>query len=139
MSQNGFKGFQVGMPEVGALWRAPLGVGLAEGVRLGPGFERLARFPDRVRRVKQADWLAELVRDAGGHSPWANPGGVAPNRTVTTEQILAVADEIDAFVTATVALSEPGSIGVLEGSPAMQRGRLFDVHRRSRPEHNAYD
>lgn len=89
--------------------------------------------------VPEADWLAELVRDAGGHSPWADPGGAAPNRTVTTEQILAIADEIDAFVTATVALSEPGSVGVLEGSPAMQRKRLFDVHRRSRPEHNAYD
>ena len=88
--------------------------------------------------VPEASWLARLIDDAGGRTPWANPDG-APDRTVSTEQILVVADEIDAFVTTTLALREPGSIGALEGSQAVQRARLFDVHNRSRPEHDAYD
>ncbi len=88
--------------------------------------------------VPEANWLARLIDDAGGRTPWANPDG-APDRTVSTEQILVVADEIDAFVTTTVALHEPGSVGALEGSQAVRRARLFDVHNRSRPEHDAYD
>ncbi len=88
--------------------------------------------------VPEASWLAQLVSDAGGRTPWANPDG-GPKRTVTTEQILSIADEIDAFVTESVALREPGSIGGLEGTPAIRRARLFDVHNRSRPNHNAYD
>lgn len=88
--------------------------------------------------VPEASWLAELIDDAGGRSPWADTTG-GPERTVTTEQILTVPDAIDAFITTTVALGEPGSLGVLEDSPALKQGRLFDVHKRSRPEHNAYD
>lgn len=88
--------------------------------------------------VPEANWLGKLVNDAGGRTPWAKHEG-APEHTVTTEQVLAIADEIDAFVTTTVALREPGSIGALEGSPAIERARLFDVHNRSRPENDAYD
>jgi len=88
--------------------------------------------------VPEANWLAELISDAGGRTPWSDPDG-GPERTVTTEQILSIADEIDAFVTETVALREPGFVGALEGAPAIQQGRLFDVHNRSRPNHDAYD
>ncbi len=88
--------------------------------------------------VPEANWLARLISDAGGRTPWANPDG-GPERTITTEQILVIADEINAFVTTSVALREPGSTGALERSQAIRQARLFDVHNRSRPEHDAYD
>jgi len=88
--------------------------------------------------VPEASWLAQLISDAGGRTPWANPDG-GPKRTVTTEQILSIAGGINAFVTETVALREPGSVGALEEAPAIQQARLFDVHNRSRPKHDAYD
>ncbi|MEO1079239.1 MAG: ABC transporter substrate-binding protein [Pseudomonadota bacterium] len=88
--------------------------------------------------VPEANWLAQLLTDAGGLTPWVDPQG-APERTVTTEQVLKFAKATDAFITATVALGDPGALGALEGSPAIRQGRLFDVHHRSRPEQNAYD
>lgn len=88
--------------------------------------------------VPQNNWIAQLVRDAGGRSLFAEEVG-PPTRDVMTEQIFARGDEITAFVTTSVALAEPGSMGALEAAPAMQAKRLFDVHRRSRPEHDAYD
>ena len=38
-----------------------------------------------------------------------------------------------------VALDAPGSGGALETLPAFRDGRVYSVHRRSRPEHDAYD
>jgi len=88
--------------------------------------------------VPEANWLATLVEDAGGRTPWASSNG-APERIVATEQILAIADEVSAFVTESIALREPGSLGALESAPAAQRLRVYDVHNRSRQEHDAYD
>lgn len=97
--------------------------------------------PSRQRNkwtVPEANWLAMLIDDAGGRTPWPKSDG-APDRIVTTEQILAVADKVSAFVTTSVALREPGSLGALENAPAAQQSRVYDVHRRARPEHDAYD
>ena len=89
-------------------------------------------------RVPENNWIAQLIVDAGGRTPFAQPGG-APTRIVTTEQVLGVANRAHAFVTTTTALSTPGSAGALEVTDALVEGRLYDVHRRSRPEHDAYD
>lgn len=89
-------------------------------------------------RVPQTNWIAQLIADAGGRTPWARPDG-APSRIVTTEQVLTSGAGAEAFVTTTAALSEPGAAGALEIVRAIREGRLFDVHRRSRPHHNAYD
>jgi len=88
--------------------------------------------------VPETSWMAELIEDAGGQTPWARSGG-APTRIVTSEEILALGGAIDAIITASVALAVPGSTGPLERVPAIADGRLFDVHARSRPEHDAYD
>lgn len=89
-------------------------------------------------RVPENDWTARLINDAGGRTPWADPGG-APTRIVTTEQILSASDHVAAFVTTTAALSETGLLGALNAADAVRAGRLYDVHRRSRPAHDAYD
>ncbi len=89
-------------------------------------------------RVPENSWIAELIDDAGGRTPWADSDG-APSRIVTTEQILAAGAGAAAFITTTAALNEPGSAGALESVSAVREGRLYDVHRRSRPMHNAYD
>jgi len=89
-------------------------------------------------RVPENSWIAELIDDAGGRTPWANPEG-APSRIVTTEQIISAGIGAAAFVTTTAALNERGSAGALESVRAIREGRLYDVHQRSRPMHNAYD
>lgn len=89
-------------------------------------------------RVPENSWIAELIDDAGGRTPWADSGG-APSRIVTTEQIISAGIGAAAFITTTAALNEPGSAGALESVRAIREGRLYDVHRRSRPVHNAYD
>jgi len=115
---------------------------LSEQARAQPETPALVWLdPARQRNkwtVPEASWLAMLIDDAGGRTPWARSDG-APDRIVTTEQILALADEVSAFVTTSVALREPGSLGALESSPAAQRARVYDVHNRARPEHDAYD
>lgn len=89
-------------------------------------------------RVPENSWIAELIDDAGGRTPWANADG-APSRIVTTEQVLSAGAGATAFVTTTAALNEAGSTGALESVSAIRQGHLYDVHRRSRPMHNAYD
>ena len=89
-------------------------------------------------RVPENSWIAELIDDAGGRTPWADPEG-APSRIVTTEQIISAGTGAAAFVTTTAALSQRGTAGALESVSAIREGRLYDVHRRSRPMHNAYD
>ncbi len=89
-------------------------------------------------RVPENSWISELIDDAGGRTPWADPDG-APSRIVTTEQVLSAGADATAFITTTAALNEAGSTGALESVSAIREGRLYDVHRRSRPAHNAYD
>ncbi len=89
-------------------------------------------------RVPENSWIVELIDDAGGRTPWANPNG-APSRIVTTEQVISAGVGAAAFVTTTAALNQRGSAGALESVGAIREGRLYDVHRRSRPVHNAYD
>ena len=55
------------------------------------------------------------------------------------QKILVLINNVDAMVTTSAALAEPGSTGPLERLPAIRNGRLFDVHRRSRPENDACD
>ena len=88
--------------------------------------------------VPETNWMARLIDDAGGRSPWGRPGG-APTRTVTSEQILALGDGVDAMVTTSAGLAKPGSTGPLERAPAIRDNRFYDVHRRSLPESDAYD
>ncbi|MEM9618906.1 MAG: ABC transporter substrate-binding protein [Pseudomonadota bacterium] len=88
--------------------------------------------------VPEASWMARLIEDAGGRSPWARSDG-APTRIVTSEDILALGGAVEAMVTTSVGLAKPGSTGPLERAPAIEDNRLFDVHRRSRPENDAYD
>ncbi len=88
--------------------------------------------------VPQSNWMAQLVTDAGGRTPWTRQD-FAETRIVTSEQILALGDTVEIMVTTSVGLGKPGSTGSLEAMTAIASGRLFDVHRRSRPEHDAYD
>ncbi|MCG8414144.1 MAG: ABC transporter substrate-binding protein [Pseudomonadales bacterium] len=88
--------------------------------------------------VPESNWLATIITDAGGRTPWTNSQGAA-TRIVTTEQILGLSGDVRALVTTTVSMREPRTIGGLMALPAIRDSRLFDVHRRSRPEHNAYD
>ncbi len=88
--------------------------------------------------VPESNWLATIIADAGGRTPWMNSQGAA-TRIVTTEQILGLSGNVSALVTATVSMSDPRTLGGLVALPAIRDSRLFDVHRRSRPEHNAYD
>lgn len=88
--------------------------------------------------VPEGSWKAQAVVDAGGRSAFGRPGG-PPTREVTTEELLALGDSIDLVITESVALDEPGSAGALEGLRAFREGRVYNVHRRSRPENDAYD
>jgi len=88
-------------------------------------------------RVPDKNWIAQLIKDAGAQSPWASPSG-PPTRTVTTEQILAEGIRARAFVTEHATLNASGKT-VMETVKTVRDGNLYDVHRRSRPEHNAYD
>jgi len=89
-------------------------------------------------RVPEASWMAGAVADAGGRTPFANPAG-RPTREVSSEEILALADSIAVVLTESIALDAPGSAGALETLPAFRDGRIYMVHRRARPEHDAYD
>ncbi len=88
--------------------------------------------------VPVANWKARAVTDAGGRTYFGDPDG-DPTREVTSEEILTFADSIDFVLTESVALDVAGSAGVLEGIPAVRQGRIYSVHRRSRPEDDAYD
>lgn len=83
-------------------------------------------------------WKSKAVYDAGGRVAFALQEG-APTRQITSEEILALGNEIFAVMTESIALHEPGSGGALETLPAFREGRVFSVHKRSRPEHDAYD
>lgn len=89
-------------------------------------------------QVPENNWITRLVADAGGATPWSDDEGEL-TRLVTSEDILMLSDSISHLITTTVGLRSPGSAGSLESLPAMRAHRLYDVHRRSRPEHDAYD
>jgi len=86
----------------------------------------------------EGNWKAQAVVDAGGRTAFGRPGG-PPTREVTTEELLTLGDSIDLVITESVGLDAPGSAGALEGLRAFREGRVYNVHRRSRPEHDAYD
>ncbi len=88
-------------------------------------------------RVPESNWKAALIKDAGAQSPWANSDG-PPTRVVTTEQIESEGVRAKAFVAEHATLNEPGR-GALDRVKAVRDGVLYDVHKRSRPEHGAYD
>jgi len=115
---------------------------LSEAAKAQPKRPQLLWFDPGGQRdrwqVPEANWIARLVSDAGGRTPWADFDGDL-TRLVTSEDILLRAAELDYLVTVTVALAEPDSAGVLERLPALRQGRLYDVHRRSIPENDAYD
>lgn len=84
------------------------------------------------------NWKRGAVLDAGGRTPFGGFDG-EPTGVVSSEEILAWGDSIDFVLTESIALDEPGSGGALESLRAFRTGHVYSVHRRARPEHNAYD
>ena len=88
--------------------------------------------------VPGSNWKTRAIFDAAGRTPFGDLDG-EPTREVTSEEILAFGDSIAFVVTESIALDAPGSGGVLEALPAFREGRVYSVHRRARPQHDAYD
>ena len=88
--------------------------------------------------VPANSWKSGAVADAGGRLAFARPGGPVTIE-VTSEEILELGDSVAVVITESIALDPAGSAGALETLQAFRSGRVYSVHRRSRPEHDAYD
>lgn len=88
--------------------------------------------------IKAGSWQAQAMRDAGA----INPFDLKTDEitiAVSTESVLAKASNADFWFTEEVGMENLGAARTLEKIAAFQKSGVYHVHRRARPEHNAYD
>ena len=88
--------------------------------------------------IEAGSWMAQALADAGGHNPFLPDSGET-SISLSTEAVLARATEAEYWLTEHVALESLGAAGPLETIPAFREGRVYHIHKRAVPEHDAYD
>ena len=88
--------------------------------------------------IEAGSWMAQALADAGGHNPFTPDSGETAI-TLSTEAVLERATDAQYWLTEHVALETLGSAGPLETIPAFREGRVYHIHKRALPEHDAYD
>ena len=74
----------------------------------------------------------------GGRNPFTPDSGETAI-TLSTEAVLEQATSAEYWLTEHVAMETLGAAGPMETIPAFREGRVYHIHKRARPEHDAYD
>ena len=88
--------------------------------------------------IEAGSWMAQALADAGGLNPFTPDSGETAI-TLSTEAVLERATDTRYWLTEHVVLETLGTAGPLEIIPAFREGRVYHIHKRARPEHDAYD
>ena len=88
--------------------------------------------------IEAGSWMAQALDDAGGQNPFTPDSGET-SISLSTEAVLEQASDAQFWLTEHVALETLGAAGPLETIPAFREGRVYHIHKRAEPEHDAYD
>ncbi len=88
--------------------------------------------------IEAGSWMAQALADAGGRNPFRADSGET-SISLSTEAVLEQATDAEYWLTEHVALETLGAAGPLETIPAFREGRVYHIHNRAVPEHDAYD
>lgn len=88
--------------------------------------------------MEAGSWMAQALADAGGRNPFTPDSGET-SITLSTEAVLERAMDAEFWLTEHIALETLGAAGPLETIPAFREGRVYHIHKRAVPEHDAYD
>lgn len=88
--------------------------------------------------IEAGSWMAQALADAGGLNPFEPDSGETAI-TLTNERVLERATAAEFWLTEQVSMAALGSAGPMETIPAFREGRVYSIHKRARPEHDAYD
>ncbi|GAB5520880.1 MAG: ABC transporter substrate-binding protein [Rhodothermales bacterium] len=88
--------------------------------------------------IEAASWAAQAMDDAGGRNPFSADSGET-SITISTEAVLEKAEDAQYWLTEHISLETLGAAGPMETIAAFREGRVYHIHKRALPEHDAYD